>query len=170
MTKISCFIASSLDNYISGPQDELDWLFQDQDYGYSAYYDSVDCIVMGARTYEVLSGFGDWPYPDKPCWIFSSSEEEHDSDNLHFVHGAPEKVIAKLEQAGYQHAWLVGGGRLIKTFRELDLIDDYILSWHPVLLGEGKPLFEATRCMQELNLLSHTVYDSGLLQVHYSRR
>jgi dihydrofolate reductase len=71
MPKVVLFIATSLDGYIAGPDGEIDWLFHDADYGYTAFFDSVEVLVMGRKTYELSLSFGEWPYGDKPAYVFT---------------------------------------------------------------------------------------------------
>ena len=71
LRKVILFIATSLDGYIAGPAGEIDWLFQDQDYGYAEFYESVEYIVMGRKTYETALSFEEWPHPGKQTFVFT---------------------------------------------------------------------------------------------------
>ncbi|MGB3312692.1 MAG: hypothetical protein WBG32_02970 [Nodosilinea sp.] len=72
---IVLYIATSLDGFIATPEGGIDWLaaieIPEEDYGYEAFYSSIDAIVMGRRTYDQVLSFGDWPYPGKPSYIMT---------------------------------------------------------------------------------------------------
>jgi dihydrofolate reductase len=67
MRKIKLYIASSLDNYIASEDGSIDWLFSDADYGYAKFYDSIDTILVGRKTYEQSLRFEEYPYKEKKC-------------------------------------------------------------------------------------------------------
>ena len=65
------FIASSLDGFIARDDGSFDWLFTDQDYGYKQFYDSVDTVIMGRKTYDIALRFDDNPYKEKMVYVFT---------------------------------------------------------------------------------------------------
>ncbi|HEY9102121.1 dihydrofolate reductase family protein [Chitinimonas sp.] len=169
MRKLVLFIASSLDGYIARPDGGVDWLFTDQDYGYQAFYDSIDCILMGRRTYDQALSFGDYPYPGKCAYVFSSRPLAWTSPHVTAVAEPVGEFITRLKHAEGGRVWLVGGAALIKTCLEHDLIDELIVSIHPLILGAGIPLFPNTESSKRLTLSSVETFESGLLQVRYER-
>jgi dihydrofolate reductase len=167
MSKVILFIAISLDGYIAGPHGEIDWLFHDADYGYTAFFDSVQALVMGRKTYELSLSFGEWPYGDKPAYVFTRQTPPVDA-RVRFVADDAAGLIAELHAQGIQNIWLVGGGALVSTFLHAGLIDEFVISVHPLLLGAGIPLFASGIPRLGLRLLGVTPFASGLVQLHYT--
>ena len=167
MSKVVLFIATSLDGYIAGPKGEIDWLFHDADYGYTAFFDSVHALVMGRKTYELSLTFGEWPYGDKPAYVFTRQTPPDDS-RVRFVAGDAAGLIAGLRARGSKNIWLVGGAALVSTFLQQGLIDEFVISIHPQLLGAGIPLFEPGVPRLGLRLMGVTPFASGLVQLRYT--
>jgi dihydrofolate reductase len=167
MPKVILFIATSLDGYIAGPHGEIDWLFHDADYGYTAFFDSVQALVMGRKSYELSLSFGEWPYGDKPVYVFTRQTPPVDA-RVRFVTGDAAGLIAGLRAQGIQNIWLVGGGALVSTFLQENLIDEFVISVHPLLLGAGIPLFASGVPRLGLRLAGVTPFASGLVQLRYT--
>jgi dihydrofolate reductase len=170
--EIVYYVAASLDGFIATPQGGIDWLkpFEGgpEDYGYAEFYASVDCVLLGRKTYEQCLQFPDWPYPGKPCWIFSRSMSDMSEAAVRFTGEAPSKATKQIEASGFNRAWLVGGGKLAAAFRAEGLITEYIISVIPVLLGAGIPLFEGPAAKEELRLAATKTYDNGIVQLQYA--
>ena len=173
--KVTLYIATSIDGYIAGQNDALDWLDSiehgGEDYGYGKFYDSVDGLIMGSRTYEIIRSFGEWPYPGKVSRICSSRNLKlPESDDILLSKG-PEDALGAFEQEGRKHIWLVGCGALVSYFLERDLLHEIIWSIVPVFLGEGVPLFpvfEPAQCSFDLE--SSSAFESGMVQIVYKRK
>jgi dihydrofolate reductase len=170
MRKVILFIAQSLDGYIARPDGNIDWLFTDQDYGYREFFSRVDTVVMGRKTYEVSQSFGEYPYAGKAGYVFSRSRSGQQDERVQFISTGPAELIAGLKSKPGKNIWLVGGSEVIKDFLRNDLIDEYVISVHPVILGSGIPLFRAPLPTHKLIFRDSTTFDSGLVQVTYSRR
>lgn len=166
---VTLFIATSLDGKIAGPDDDVSWLFTDADYGYSSFYSEVDALVMGRGTYKVVNTFGEWPYKGRRTYVVSRKEtpEITTPDTIAFCGTLPD-LIEKLDEEGRQKVWLVGGGELVTSFLQQGLLDELVVSLHPVLLGKGVPLFPASFPRAILDLKSVMSYDSGLVQLRYA--
>jgi dihydrofolate reductase len=164
--KVVLFIACSLDGYIAGNDDDIGWLFDDDDYGYKEFLSSVDTVLMGRRTYDMALRMGPFPYPDKDCYVFSRSLMGGD-ENVEFVNQPVIQFVKTLREKDGKDIWLVGGSELIGPFLKDHLIDEFIISIHPILLGEGIPMFSPGFPMQTLSLAGNTTFPSGLIQVHY---
>jgi len=171
MPDVIYYVAVSLDGYIATPDGGVDWLsaFQtpEEDYGYAAFFDSIDALLFGSRTYEQALGFGEWPYGDKPCRVFSKRPLSVVKPAVHLTAKEPPAVLRELAAQGLKRFWLVGGGQLAASFRQYGLITEYILSVIPVLLGDGLPLFSAPGPETTLILIDTTTYPNGLVQLHY---
>ena len=167
MPKVILFIATSLDGYIAGPAGEIDWLFHDADYGYTPFFESVEVLVMGRKTYELALSFGEWPYGDKPAYVFTR-QAPPDDPRVSFVAGDAVGLIAGLRARAAKNIWLVGGEALVATFLQAGLIDEFVISVHPLLLGAGIPLFAPGAPKLELRLAGVTPFASGLVQLRYT--
>jgi dihydrofolate reductase len=169
--KVTLYIAASVDGFIAGPHGEIDWLSMvecpDEDYGYYQFYDSVDALVMGRKTYEVPAGVAEWPYPGKPSYVLTRQDLKTDRDDVKFVSDPAATVVESLRRQGFRHVWLVGGGEVIRAFLAQGLIDEHIISFIPIILGTGIPLFPPPNPQQRLELISSRNFPSGLIQAHY---
>lgn len=171
--KVVLYIATSLDGYIARANGDVDWLSivedEQEDYGYNDLYHSIDTALMGRKTYEQILQFGEFPYKGKRCYVISTQDIEN-TDDVIFVHNDVGDFLRSLTNEVGSNIWLIGGAELIKYFYENDLIDEYIISIIPVVLGEGIPLFIGCRKEQKLELTYTETYASGLVQVHYKKR
>ena len=148
------FIASSLDGYIATEDESLEWLFNvegEGDNGITEFYDTVDTILMGKRTYDwiIKENSGEFPYKNKECYVFSRSIIENTED-VKFVNGNINRFVNKLKSQEGKNIWIVGGGELLLSFIEEMLVDEMIITVAPTILGKGIPLFREGN--QQLNL------------------
>jgi dihydrofolate reductase len=165
------YIASSVDGFIATLEGGISWLApfegRAEDYGYADFYKSVDAVIVGGRTYEACLKFGEWPFPGKPCWVFSRQKREVKQPDVIITDQPPREVVAELGRRGVKRAWLVGGGELAGSFRESGLIDEYIISYIPTILGDGIPLFGFSSVTEKLELIGSKSYPVGIVQAHY---
>lgn len=169
MRKVILNLAVSLDGFIEGPNGEYDWCFADQDYGLEEFIGGMDTIFMGRKSYELISGSGDIAHLLKnKIYVFSDTLSEAAFDNVEIIAGANliNDVNGIKEQDG-NDIWLFGGANLVSSFLANGLVDEFLLSIHPVLLGGGKPLFESVKERTSLNLVETIPYSSGLVQLRY---
>lgn len=169
MRKIKLFIACSIDGYIARKDNGLDWLFSDADYGYTEFYESIDTTLMGYKTYEQILTFEAFPMQDKANIVFTRRDDRTPDTHVSFVSGDICAFTAKLKEQPGKDIWLVGGGEVITALNHAGLIDEYIISYHPIILGDGIPLFLKDSIETHLGLVSATPYPSGLVQMHYVR-
>ncbi|MEI2741302.1 MAG: dihydrofolate reductase family protein [Candidatus Competibacter sp.] len=167
MNPVKLFIATSLDSYIARTDGRIDWLFTDDDYGYQPFYESVSAVIMGRKTYEQVLTFGDYPYPEKPALVFSRSKAGQADSRVRFVDGPAAARVTDLTNGLAGAIWLVGGAEIVREFMAAQLIDELILSIHPVILGGGIPLFLPSNATQSFALVSCQTFASGLVQLHY---
>lgn len=168
MKKLNLFIATSLDNYIARKDGGVDWLFTDQDYGYQSFYEMVDTVVMGRVTYDQTREFGEYPYKEKMSYIFSRVKKTEPSDNVEFIDTDIIEFTTKLKRRGGKDVWLVGGSQIISILHQAELIDDYILFIHPVILGKGIPLFRNNVKFSRMALKEVEKFDNGLVKLKYN--
>jgi dihydrofolate reductase len=162
--KLSLFIASSLDGFIARKDGGIDWLFADGDYGYKRFYNSVDTILMGRKTYETALRLGE-NFAGKTCYVFTRRKRAS-KGNITFV-SDPVSLAKRIKSELGKGIFLEGGGETISTFLNEGLIDEIVLSIHPILIGEGIPLFRNLKNQIGLKLLDSTSFKSGLVQLRF---
>jgi len=167
--RIKLFIATSLDGFIASPDGSVDWLYTDGDYGMREFFASVDTALIGRKTHDQMLAGGQPSYAGMTNYVFSRTRRADDGVPINYVTSDIEGFIGSLRRSRGKDLWLVGGAGLVDSFREVDFIDDVILSIHPVLLGDGIPLFPDRHEAMQLELVKCTEYPRGLVQVHYRR-
>ncbi len=173
MRKIKLYIASSLDSFIAGENGSIDWLFSDADYGYTEFYNSIDTIFVGRKTYEQSLTFEEYPYKGKKVYVFTHNAErlkdKKASDVEYIDKDVPAFVRRFIQQpVSNSDIWLLGGGEIVSLFLNADLVDEIILSIHPIILGKGIPLFNEIEKVVKLRLVKSIPFESGLVQLHYT--
>jgi dihydrofolate reductase len=184
MSKVQYYCATTLDGYIADPDDGIEWLtgYQgtyegegvSEDGGYDAFYAEVGALVIGSVTYEwVLEHAETWPYPGKPCWVLSSRDlpkpDDPDAD-VRVVRGEVAELYEEMAaSAGDRNLWIVGGGPVASQFAEAGRLDEVLLTVVPVVLSDGKPLFERG-LPGPLQLTGTRAFRSGMVELRYSLR
>jgi dihydrofolate reductase len=167
--KISIYIAMSIDGYIARKDGNLDWLMHghtgDEDYGFKKFINSVDALVLGRNTYQVVSGFDEWPYKGKRVIVLSNTLQEVRKE-AELYGGQLNHLAHQLHSEGIKHVW-VDGGITVSKFLEAGLVDHITISIISVFLGSGIPLFRAMDKEQTCRLESTQAYPSGLVQLKY---
>lgn len=169
MRPVILFIATSLDGYIATPDGGIDWLFTDQDYGYAKFYAGVDVVLMGRKTYDQALTFAEYPYENKDSYVFTRTLRGKKDSRVSFVSEDVKKFIARLRSKPGKAIWLVGGAELVHAFMRHGLIDRYVISIHPVVLGNGIPLFKPPVSATKLDFVKCRTFDTGLVQLTYRR-
>ena len=165
MRRIIYFVASSLDGFIARQDGGIDWLFTDQDYGYTEYLAGIDTVVMGRKTYELCLTFGEYPYRDRKNFVFSRSATD-------FVHAdaVNEPVadfVGRLRREPGKDVWLIGGGELAGAFFAAGVVDELRVFVHPILIGSGLPLAAGLSKDVKLRLQGTQAFDTGLVKLAY---
>ena len=183
MTRISYYAASSLDGYIAGPQDSLDWLtgYEGSYDGqgavpmkgtYDEFYERIGAMVSGSVTYEwVLDHVSEWPYRGKPFWVLTSRElplpNGHDVD-VRFARGGVRDLHPEvLDAAGELNVWIVGGGNVASQYADEGMLNEVIATVVPVVLGAGKPLFDRPVPGGPMRLAGTRAFDTGMVELRY---
>ncbi|MFA7096730.1 MAG: dihydrofolate reductase family protein [Gammaproteobacteria bacterium] len=170
MRKLVLFIATSLDGYIARPDGGIDWLFTDQGYGYPEFFAGVDTVLMGRRTYEQLLALGGgYPYPGTRGYVFSRRRGGERNAHVAFIADDVATFVQRLKEEPGKTIWLVGGAEIARACLLHDLVDESVISVHPLVLGAGIPLFLPPLPTLRLTLARCQVYDSGLVQLTYRR-
>ncbi len=169
MRKIILGLAVSLDGFIEGSNGEYDWCFTDQDYGMSAFFQRIDSLFIGRKSYELLQNMGDQAMPGFPKlkeYVFSNTLSGV-KEGVTLISGDLAKQVTALREEEGKDIWLFGGASLTASLLNLGFVDELWLSVHPVLLGSGKPLFQGIRDRIQLQLTDVKTYDTGLVSLTY---
>jgi len=175
MKKIKLYIAASIDGYIARNDGDLDWLTEfpnpeKTDYGYKEFFESVDTVIMGGRTYrDILSMDVLWPYKDKETYVITRSPM-NEKKNIHFITENVIEKISRLREQNGKDIWLVGGGKLITTLLNENMVDEMIITTIPVILGHGIPLFPDKPKESQWKLQDCISYKNGVVQIKYKRQ
>ena len=169
MRKVILFIATSLDGYIASKDGSVDWLFTDNDYGTTVFIKSVDTILMGRKTYEQAVEFGLEFYKGKKIYVFTKSKKLKSIGGVEIIHEDAASLTQKLTRKKGKDIWLMGGRELNSSLQRKNLIDEYNLFVHPIILGRGIPLFTNPAGISKLKLKSYKKFSSGLVRINYSK-
>lgn len=175
MRKLSLFIAMSLDGYIAKPNDDLSFLNRvekaGEDYGYAEFTATVDTLIIGRKTYDyVLRHVGPSHYDNGQRDVYVITRTERPKvGRTTFYTGNPAELVKRLKSGNGKNIYCDGGAEVINELMKHDLIDDFIISVVPVLLGDGTRLFNDGRPEQILELVTAKTFDTGLAQLHYKR-
>ena len=167
MRKVIMNLAVSLDGFIEGPNGEIDWCFTDQDYGMKEFFKSIDAIFIGRKSYELMKKMGGNPFPSNKYYIFSRTLKQADQGE-EIISNDFEQQVQNIKNTPGKNIWLFGGASLISAFINARLVDEFMISVHPVLLGKGKPLFCDIDERTALKFSRAETYSSGLVQLFYS--
>jgi len=167
----SVFVGTSLDGFIARANGEFDFLPADggEPHGYDEFIASVDAIVMGRNTFEIVLTLGPWPYGDKRVVVLSSRPVDLSAARgavVEQMSGPPAEIISKLTASGAQHLY-IDGGITIQRFLRAGLIQRLVITRVPVLIGEGIPLFGSLPHDIRLRHLATRQYPSGLVSSEY---
>ncbi|MBC9934162.1 dihydrofolate reductase family protein [Chitinophaga qingshengii] len=176
MRKLSLFIATSLDGYIAQPNDDLSFLKlvekEGEDYGYTEFTSTIDTIIIGRKTYDyVLKEIGPSHYDNgqRDVYVITRTERP-DTGRIHFHTGDITTLVQQLKNGNGKNIYCDGGAEVINELLKSDLIDEFIISVIPILLGNGTRLFKDGRPEQVLEFMTAKTFDTGLVQLHYKRK
>lgn len=172
--RVIVYIAVSIDGYIAGENDDLQFLsvveVPGEDYGYSEFIKTIDTVILGRKTYDkVMSIISEFPHQDKITYVITRKVVESNG-TLNFYSGDLKELIGTLKSVSGKNIFVDGGAEIIHQLMEFDLIDEFILSVIPVFLGDGIRLFKENRPERKMTLLNSKSFSSGLIQSHYIRR
>jgi dihydrofolate reductase len=191
MRKMILAMMSSLDGYAAGPNDEMDWLppFNDELLWKEAHEEmwnnlnTVDTFVLGKRTYQIWASF--WPMAGKNPQasesdrrfsrfadetqkiVLSTTLTEAKWKNSRLIKSNAKEELLKLKQQPGKNIAVAGGAGLARSVIGMGLIDEYMITVHPVLLGKGKPLFDGLDAPRKLKLVRTKDMGSGAVLLHY---
>lgn len=176
MRKTSLFIAMSLDGYIAKPNDDLSFLKlvekEGEDYGYAEFTKTIDTLIIGRRTYDyVLKEIGLSHYDNgkRDIYVITRTERPQVGRTI-FYTGNITRLVKQLKSEKGKNIYCDGGAEVINELLKHDLVDEFIISVIPVLLGNGTRLFKDGRPEQTLEFIEVKTFETGLTQLHYKRK
>jgi dihydrofolate reductase len=165
MNYVTLQLALTLDGYIARKDGSVDFLddinssFKDE---FEKFINSVNTIIMGRGTYEKMLKFGEIPFKDKKIYVLTSKKLQSNKKNIEFTDKSIEQLLEELNDK----IWLFGGSKVIQSFMNLDLIDEYQLYIVPKVIGEGIPLFLKNNGLSNLKLIKHEQFSNDVLLVY----
>lgn len=177
MKKILLDLAVTLDGLIEGIDGETDWCILEDDMDFDGFLSTIDTIFYGRKSYDTWGNYQpakDADPTERKLWaqvhqmrkyVFSQTQRE--DSRATYISSDLTDAIKHIKQQDGKDIWLYGGASLIKTFINLNVVDSYRISVHPIALGKGKPLFEELHQRLELKHQQTRTFRSGVVQLIY---
>jgi dihydrofolate reductase len=178
--KTLVYVATSLDGYIAGPQDELSWLIEypnpeQSDFGFAELMNRIDALLMGRKTFEFVFKTGMWPYT-KPVYVLSSTLNEIPKplEGKAFLiepqqHKPLLDSIAQFLESQGVNTLYIDGGQTIHTFISQNKVDELVITRVPIILGAGTPLFPNLSAPLSFMHIQTETFSNGLTKSTYCR-
>jgi dihydrofolate reductase len=173
---VTLHVVSSLDGFIAKNDNSVSWLDNDgqvyekgvSEWNADAVVKSIDCYVLGSRTYEHALQLG-WPYGETPTVVVTSRELPSTRKSVEFYSGDLTRLVGEVLAPRYGNIWLVGGAVLCQSFLRLGLVDEIRLVVMPVLLGAGLRLFGDSGGETRWRLKDVVGFKTGMVALTYGR-
>jgi dihydrofolate reductase len=179
-SRVTIHMAASVDGFIARRDGRVDWLeTADEFVGgdtmdpafVEAFLETIDCYVMGSRTYETAlrfeaGGFG-WSYGDKPTFVLTTRDLPRTRNTVEFHSGDLAQFVNGRLRPAFRSIWFVGGGMVAAECLRLGLADEVRYSMLPILIGDGIPFFEKRDGDIALHLAEVKAYRSGMVELRY---
>ncbi len=176
-------MAASLDGFIARKDGSVDWMETSDDFAggetmdpgfVETFLKTIDCYVMGSRTYETALGFEakglGWSYGDKPTLVLTHRELPRDRDTVEFYSGDLTQLVNGRLRPSFRSIWFVGGGAVSGECLRLGLADEVCYSILPILIGDGVRFFDRLDTDVALHLAEVKAYKSGMVELRYEVR
>jgi dihydrofolate reductase len=176
-------MVASLDGFVARKDGSVDWMETSDEFPdgetmdpefVEAFLKTIDCYVMGSRTYETAlnfeaKGFG-WSYGDKPTFVLTHRDLPRTRDSVEFYSGDFARLVNSRLRPNFRNIWFVGGGAVSGECLRLGLADDVRYSILPILIGDGTAFFEKLNRDVALHLAEVKAYKNGMIALHYHVR
>lgn len=164
-------MAMSLDGFIAGPNDELDWLIHREgvEDTFTPFFAQVGALLMGRRSYDVVSAFeGPWPYRNIPVLVATTRPLSPQRASVRAVSGSIASLVHEAQEVAGERMVYIDGGAIIRAALDARLVDELTVTIVPIVLGTGVPLFAGVTRRHELELLGSRPIGGGLVQLRYA--
>ena len=182
-SRVTIHMAPSLDGFVARKDGRVDWLETSDEFAggetmspgfVEAFLKTIDCYVMGSRTYETALSFDTkglgWPYGDKPTFVLTSRELPRARNTVEFHSGDLAQFVNNRLRPTFRSIWFVGGSAVSAECLRLGLADEIRYSILPILIGDGIPFFEKLDRDIALHLADVKAYKSGMVELCYEVR
>ena len=182
-SRVTIHMAASLDGFIARKDGRVDWMETSDEFAGGATLDpefveaflkTIDCYVMGSKTYETALGFEakgfGWAYGDKPTFVLTHRELPRARKTVEFYAGDLAQLVNGRLRPAFQNIWFVGGGAVSGECLRLGLADEVRYSILPILIGDGIAFFDRLDRDVSLHLAELKAYKSGTVELHYELR
>ena len=175
MAKVTLHMVQSLDGFIAKKDGDVKWMNAESHYEDGAdltqelideFYASVDCYVMGSKTYEQALELG-WVYGYKPVIVCTNRVLPNNRETVSFYSGDLKELIEQKLAPQYEKIWMVGGVSMTKEFIQRELADEIVVSILPIILGDGILFFDYIGREIPLELRKVVPYKEGLVELCY---
>ena len=171
---VTLHVVSSLDGFIAKKDNSVSWMDSPGDVYEKGVSEgdaddvvtSIDCFVLGSRTYEHALQLG-WPYGDTPTVVITNRGLPSTRKNVEFYSGDLKRLVSEILAPRYGNIWLVGGAILGQSFLRLGLVDEIRLSIIPILLGDGLRLFDNSGIERRWHRKNVVAYKTGVVELLY---
>ena len=182
MSRVRVFVGASLDGFIAGPNDELDWLSGGSSEGQSAgqpeppdtfreFMTQIGTVLMGRRTYDIVCGMkGPWPYGDTPMLIATNRELSAKRASVRAGRGSIAELVAEAKRIAGDRDVYVDGGQMIRAALDAGLVDEITVTVVPIVIGAGIPLFAGVTRHHPLQLLGQRTIGGAAVELKYKPR
>lgn len=170
--KVTLYSEPSIDGYIATKNNDTSWVFAVDSGKFNKFITSSDVIIMGRQTFKFAEKDSDFPYKGSYNVVITSKEDllRRPESNKYLFTNEPLKVILQnLENKGYKKIGIIGGGRLNGSMINENLIDEIVLIYHPIILGDGVKLFEKTSMKNNFKLISIKKLGQNLVEIKYQK-
>jgi len=173
MRKVILYISMSLDGYIARQDGDISFLSsieqKYQDYGYADFNKTVDTVIVGRKSYDKVLSMGfKYPHTDKDVYIISRTHHTN-FGSFKYYSGSLKTLISELKSRPGKNIYCDGGSLIVNELLKEDLIDEFIISIIPIILGDGIELFTRGRSEVKLRLTDCKKFETGLVQIHYEK-
>jgi len=181
--RVTIHMVASLDGFIARRDGSVDWLETSDTFDGGAtmtpesvaeFLRTIDCYVMGSRTYERALDFEarslGWPYGDTPTFVLTHRALQRTRNTVEFYSGDLERLVGERLKPNFRSIWFIGGGAVSADCLRLRLADEVRYSIVPMLIGDGIPFFQPLDADVPLHLLEATPYKNGMVALRYEVR
>jgi dihydrofolate reductase len=181
--RVTIHMAASLDGFIARRDGSVDWLETSDDFdggttmtpeSVAEFLTSIDCYVMGSRTYETALNFEakglGWPYGDTPTFVLTHRALRKARNTVEFYSGDLERLVGERLRPNFRSIWFVGGGAVSAECLRRRLADEVRYTIVPMLIGDGIPFFQRFDTDLPLHLLEATPFKDGTVALRYAIR
>jgi dihydrofolate reductase len=170
--RIIVYVATSADGFIARKDGRVDWLDRPRvkgSYGMAEFFQSIDTILWGAKTYGEAAGRGGGAFgPKVKNYVFTHKPPSTPVKGVEFVNEPVADFARRLRAQPGKDLWIMGGGGIIASFLDAGEVDDVILHVIPTFIGEGIPLIAPAQRTLPVKLKSTKKYDDGVVKLHYA--